>query len=172
MTLEERVQRLEDIEAIRYLMGKYFCALDIHDWDTVAECFDIDIHTEYCDGFMVYDGRQDAVEFLASCMFPEQVSSHQGHGYQIDIIDETHAKARIYLEDELINFLNFTNQRGSAIYDNEYIKRDGQWYIAKIGYVRNYEENYPRNEYNSGHVGNLRYLEKIGYDVEGMQKRD
>lgn len=172
MTLEERIQRLEDIEAIRYLMGRYFCALDTHKWDVIAECFDVDVHTEYCDGFMVYDGREDAAGFLASCMLPEQISSHQGHGYQIDIIDRTHARAKIYLEDTLINFLGHTNQRGSAIYDNEYIKRDdGKWYISKIGYTRVYEEQWPRNEYNSGHVGNVIYLQEAGVDVEAMQKK-
>ncbi len=172
MTLEERVQRLEDIEAIRYLMGKYFCALDTHDWNTIAQCFDIDVHTEYCDGYMVYDGREDAAGFLSSCMLPEQISMHLGHCYQIDIVDPTHARARIYLEDHLINFLGNTNQHGTAIYDNEYIKReDDHWYISKIGYTRIYEEQWARNDYNSGHVGNVRYLEDSGYDVNAMQEK-
>lgn len=133
--------------------------------------FDIDVHTEYCDGFMVYEGREDAVEFLQSCMLPEQVSTHLGHCFQIDIIDETHAKAKVYLEDNLINFLGHTNQHGTALYDDEFIKRDGKWYISKIGYERVYEEQYARNEYNSGHVGNVQYLKKAGYDVDEMQKR-
>lgn len=93
MTLEERVQRLEDIQEITYLLGKYFNNLDIHNWEAVAETFDIDVHTEYCDGFMVYEGREDAVGFLESCMLPEQISTHLGHCFQIDIIDATHAKA-------------------------------------------------------------------------------
>ena len=171
MTLEERVQRLEDIQEITYLLGKYFNNLDIHNWEAVAETFDIDVHTEYCDGFMVYEGREDAVGFLESCMLPEQISTHLGHCFQIDIIDATHAKAKVYLEDHLINFFGHTNQHGTALYDDEFIKRDGKWYISKIGYERIYEEQYARNEYNSGHIGNVQYLKKAGYDVDEMQKR-
>ena len=36
MTLEERVLRLEDIEAIRYLQAKYQRCLDTRDFDGVA----------------------------------------------------------------------------------------------------------------------------------------
>ncbi len=120
---------------------------------------------------MVYEGREDAVGFLESCMLPEQISTHLGHCFQIDIIDATHAKAKVYLEDHLINFLGHTNQHGTALYDDEFIKRDGKWYISKIGYERIYEEQYARNEYNSGHIGNVQYLKKAGYDVDEMQKR-
>jgi hypothetical protein len=173
MTLEERVQRLEDIEAIKYLQGKYQRALDNREFDEIRECFDIEVSTEYCDGYMVYDGRDEAVEFLESCMpcEPNYITNHCVHTPEIDIIDATHASGKWYLQDSLISLLGNWNERGAAIYDNQYIKRDdGKWYIKKIGYTRIFEERVNRNEYNSGQVGNVRFLDAKKAEKEKAEK--
>ena len=72
MTLEERVQRLEDIQEITYLLGKYFNNLDIHNWEAVAETFDIDVHTEYCEAsWFMKAVRMLSVFWKAAC-FPSR----------------------------------------------------------------------------------------------------
>lgn len=59
MTLEERVQRLEDIQEITYLLGKYFNNLDI-DSDHARGVFQYEDHmcyfddAETCEGWAVY----------------------------------------------------------------------------------------------------------------------
>ena len=161
MTLEERVQRLEDIEAIRYLQAKYQRCLDCRDFDGIGECFDIDVKTEYCNGYMVYEGRDDAVEFLCSCMLLTMPSYHLIHGGEIDIIDSTHAKAKWYLEDYLISTLTEWDEEGTAIYNNEYIKReDGKWYISRIGYTRCFEYRAQRT-YDVSAVVNTNFLDAV-----------
>lgn len=93
MTLEERITRLEDIEAIRALQAKYQRCLDTRDFDGLAECFAEDVVSSYGNGSMAYEGREAVLEFL----------------------------------------------RGAAIYDVDYVKREGRWLIRSIGYKRCYE---------------------------------
>ena len=160
MTLEERIQRLEDIEEIRYLQAKYQRCLDCRDFDGIGECFDIDVRTEYCNGYMVYEGRDDAVEFLCSCMLLTMPSYHLIHGGEVDIIDPTHATGKWYLEDYLISTLTDWDEQGAAIYDNEYIKRDGKWYISKIGYTRCFEYRASRT-YDVSAVCNTNFFDAV-----------
>ena len=139
MTLEERIQRLEDIEEIRQLQAKYQRVLDCRDFDGIGECFADDITTEYCNGYMEYTGKDEAIEFLVSCMPLTMPSHHLIHGGEIEIVDETHANGKWYLEDFLISTLTDWDERGTAIYSNEYVKVGGKWLIKKIGYMRVYE---------------------------------
>jgi hypothetical protein len=66
MTIEERIQRLEDIEAIRYLQAKYQRCLDCRDFDGINECFASDVVSSYGNGEMAYTGAENVIAFLAS----------------------------------------------------------------------------------------------------------
>ena len=43
MTLEQQVQRLLDIEAIKSLKARYFRCMDCKDWDGLEQCFTEDL---------------------------------------------------------------------------------------------------------------------------------
>lgn len=139
MTIDDRIQRLEDIEAIRYLQAKYQRCLDTRDFAGLEECFADDAVSSYDGGKMSYTGKSQIVAFLKKVMTLDMPSSHLIHGGEIDIIDAANSHAKWYLEDHLLHRKYLVKLHGSAIYDVDYIKTDGLWKIRKIGYTRNYQ---------------------------------
>lgn len=139
MTLEERITRLEDIEAIRALQAKYQRCLDTRDFDGLAECFAEDVVSSYGNGSMSYEGREAVLGFLRGAMSLDMPSSHLIHGGEIDVKDAASASAKWYLEDFLLHRKFLVKLHGAAIYDVDYVKRDGRWMIRSIGYKRCYE---------------------------------
>ncbi len=139
MTLEERILRLEDIEAIRYLQAKYQRCLDCRDFDGIASCFNENVVSAYGNGDMAYAGKDNVIKFLMAVMSVEMPSAHMIHGGEIDIIDADTAKGKWYLQDFLINKEHKVNIYGAAIYENTYVKVNGIWQIKEIGYKRLYE---------------------------------
>lgn len=139
MTLEERITRLEDIEAIRYLQAKYQRCLDTRDFDGLAECFSDDVVSSYGNGSMSYNGKEAVLEFLQRVMTLDMPSTHLIHGGEIDILNPQHATAKWYLEDYLIHKKYQVKLHGAAVYTVEYQKDDDKWKIHNIGYERCYE---------------------------------
>ena len=139
MTLEERITRLEDIEAIRYLQAKYQRCLDTRDFDGLAECFADDVVSSYGNGSMAYEGKTAVLEFLQRVMTLDMPSTHLIHGGEIDILDQQHASAKWYLEDYLLHKKYQVKLHGAAIYQIDYQKDDDKWRIRSIGYERCYE---------------------------------
>lgn len=139
MTIEQRIQRLEDIEAIRYLQAKYQRCLDCRDFDGIKECFTDGVVSSYGNGEMAYTGSENVIAFLKGVMSIEMPSAHMIHGGEIDILSETTASAKWYLQDFLINKEHGVNIHGAAIYENTYEKIGDAWKIKTIGYKRMYE---------------------------------
>lgn len=156
MTLEERVialekeiQKINDIEAIKALKGKYFRCLDSKLWDELETTLSPNIVTSYSDGKLVFRSPKEVTGYLSKAMPVEEISLHMGHTPEIEIESETTATGRWYLEDKLI----FTDGKykgigvnGGAFYLDKYEKIDGQWYILETGYTRIYEEHFRRDE--------------------------
>lgn len=159
MTLEERITRLEDIEAIRQLQAKYQRCLDIRDFDGLDECFTDDIDAAYDNAHESYKGKQNVLDFLYSVMTVDIPSSHLIHGGEIDIVDMKTAKAKWYLEDYLLHRKFFVKLHGTAIYDVDYRKEDDQWRICKIGYTRCYEYFERRTILNLLTLGKMTFLD-------------
>ncbi len=139
MTLEERITRLEDIEAIRYLQARYQRCLDTRAFDEMAECMTEDVTSAYGNGSMSYDGRDAVIGFLRKAMTLDMPSSHLIHGGEIDILTPETATAKWYLEDHLEHRKYLMKLHGAAIYNVNYRKCDGVWKISSIGYERCYE---------------------------------
>ncbi len=139
MTLEERVQKLEDIEAIRYLQAKYQRLLDSRDFNGIAGCFADDVVSSYGNGEHTFEGKNMVVGFLMKSMAIDMPSAHMIHGGEIDIIDGANAKAKWYLQDFLVYPKYSINIAGAAIYDVAYVKVNGAWLIKSIGYKRVFE---------------------------------
>lgn len=139
MTLEERISRLEDIEAIRSLQAKYQRCLDTRDFDGLSDCFAEDVVSSYGNGSMSYTGRGAVLGFLRDKMTLKMPSSHLIHGGEIDVKDACSASAKWYLEDFLLHRTYKLKLHGAAIYDVDYIKSEGCWRIKSIGYKRCYE---------------------------------
>lgn len=161
MTLEERITRLEDIEAIRQLQARYQRLLDTRDFDGMAECFTPDVVSSYGNGSMSYNGRDAVLGFLREAMTLKMPSSHLIHGGEIDVKDPEHAGAKWYLEDYLLHQKYKMKLHGAAIYDVDYVKQDGVWRICSIGYRRCYEYFELRGLINQLTLGKTTFLDAL-----------
>jgi len=161
MTLEERITRLEDIEAIRSLQAKYQRCLDTRDFDGLAECFTEDATSSYGNGSMSYSGRDAIIGFLREAMTLKMPSSHLIHGGEINVTDNGKAFAKWYLEDYLLHQKYKMKLHGTAIYDVEYNKTDAGWEISSIGYKRCYEYFELRGLINQITLGKTTFLDAL-----------
>lgn len=129
--IDRRLTRLEDIEAIRRLKARYLNACDAQDPETASRCF--------ADGRILIDmahvGRfehrdQFAALYRAAGCHPHILDMHHGTNSEIDIVDDTHARAVWALEYRNINTLEKTVTFLSAVYYDEYEKRGEEWQIT------------------------------------------
>jgi hypothetical protein len=83
MTLEQRIQRLEDIEAVRDTWHDYMLSLDSKAWDDLADVFTEDGVVEMVAlgvGDGVYHGRESIVnDFYRGFPPPERPQAATGH---------------------------------------------------------------------------------------------
>lgn len=161
MELEERIQRLEDIEAIRNLQARYQRCLDTRDFETLSECFTDDAVSSYDGGKMSYRGKERITGFLRKVMTASMPSSHLIHGGEIEIEGPTTARAKWYLEDHLLHRKFLVKLHGAAIYDVSYVKTDGSWKIASIGYTRCYQYVELRGPLNLITLGKTVFLDRL-----------
>ena len=128
-TLEQRIQELEDIQAIRNLKFTYWDCVDSRDWDRYREVFTEDVHHE-CPPFnSVVDGRENLINGARSSLPAHVKSCHQGCQSYIEITGEDTAVGRWSFKDNLVNARTGVEFNGQGYYDEEYVKIDGRWYI-------------------------------------------
>lgn len=162
LTLEQRIRRLEDIEAIRNLQSRYQRFLDIRDFEGLAQCFSPSAVSAYDGGKMSYEGREQVVGFLRKVMTLDMPSSHLIHGGEIELgEDGCSATAKWYLEDHLLHKKIPVKLHGAAIYDVAYIKEAGVWQISSIGYRRCYQYVEGRHLLNLLTLGKTSFLDAL-----------
>jgi hypothetical protein len=134
-TLEElrrRVQRLEDLEAIRRLKSRYLNACDQQDPERAKNCFadgEVLIDMGHVGVFRHRD--EFAALYKAAGCHPYVLDMHHGGNPEIELIDETHAKALWSLDYRNINTRDKSVTFLSVIYHDEYAKIGGEWKITK-----------------------------------------
>ena len=141
---------LEEIEAIHQLKYRYLRGVDLKLWDLLASTFATDAVSAYDGGKNAYVGRDAIVAWLRKAMDNHVITMHQVHHPEIELTSATTAKGTWYLEDRVINDGPALPEMpahsilfGTAYYSDEYVKRDGNWQIAKTGYERVYCEIRP-----------------------------
>jgi hypothetical protein len=137
-----RLVAVDDICRLKY---KYLRCLDQKLWDEIADCFTADAVAEYSAGSYRFEGRDAIVDFLRTAMGSEQfLSSHRCHHPEIDFTSDTTATGVWALEDTVVHGEHNITIQGAAFYNDEYVRTDGGWQIARTGYRRTYEEIFPR----------------------------
>ena len=132
---EQRLFRLEAIEAIRQLKARYFHACDTKQPDIVRDCFaagDIDLQYGRIGNFTDRDQLVAIFEELAC--HEHIVEMHHGQNPQIEILDETSARATWGLYYYLIDTRQQAVTQLAGFYDDGYVLQDGQWRISKSHY--------------------------------------
>ncbi len=135
-----------DLEAIKRLKYKYMRCLDQKLWNEVGSCFTEDASAAYSGGKYSAKGRDAIVEFLRRSMSSEKfLSSHRVHHPEIDFQGPDRATGIWALEDTVVNLDHDVTIQGAAFYEDRYAKGDdGVWRIVHTGYLRTYEEIFPR----------------------------
>lgn len=144
--LRARVRILEDIESIRHLRNKYFLCLDGKLWDEIAECFTEDVKTSYFNGEIQVDGREAVVNFFRVGLTDVLLAMHHGHHPEIEITSETTARGTWELFNYMIDTVNNRGQRIAGVYQDEYVKENGQWKIKSIVCNQIFQENWDNKD--------------------------
>lgn len=134
------MNELLEIEKIKQLKARYLRGLDTNDWEVFAGSMSEDCTGRYNGGKLSFDTRDEIVAFMRDNLSGEKVLTlHQGHQPEIEIIDESNARASWYLQDLVIHLEAGVRIYGSAIYQDVYRKESGEWKICATGYKRVFE---------------------------------
>ena len=139
--LAARVQRLEDIEAIKRMKYLYFRSIDTADIDALEPILADDISVDYQGGSYHWQvqGKAALMEALRHAFHQKGLAQHTGHHPEIDILSPTTATGLWYLTDVFTHLDTLNVVAGGALYRDTYEKVNGRWIIKTTGYVRVFE---------------------------------
>lgn len=131
MTLEERIQRLEDDRAIRDLKARYLRACDGKDPATVQHCLLPDARIRF-EGFPPFDSAADfvAVYRQFGCV-PGIFDIHHAANGVITFDGPDRAQGQWALTFHNIDLAERRITQFGVEYDDVYLRREGRWWIAE-----------------------------------------
>ncbi len=137
MTLEQRIARIEALEAIRQLKHRYLNACDLKEVETIRDCFaEGEIRIDY-GPIGCFSDRESFVELYQRLACQERVKDlHHGSNPEIELISGDQATGRWGLfYFNLDAETGATLQLGGVYYDR-YQRIDGQWQIVATRFER------------------------------------
>ena len=133
-SIADRLQLLEDREAIRELKARYLAACDAKNPAGMRACF-VDGPVQIDFGVVGSFDRADALVdvFTAIGCHPHMVEMHHGVNPRIEHVSAGRAKGHWGLHYQLINTRDHTLTQRGAYYDDEYVRDGdgGSWKIEK-----------------------------------------
>ncbi len=135
MELEQRIARLEAIEAIKKLKAKYFFACDNKQPEQVRSCFvDGDMHIDY-GRVGSFANADDMVAIYTKYACEDHiVEMHHAQNPQITITSDIQASATWGLYYYMIDTRQNTVTQLAGFYEDEYRCEQGEWKISKTTY--------------------------------------
>jgi SnoaL-like domain len=124
-TLENRIDRLESLDAIRQLPAKYALALDMRDIDNLVTLFPEDVRVgKYENGRSALRAYMDGT--LRS---PFTGTSHHIGGHIIEFDDPDNAHGIVYSKNEHETGEEWVIMQ--MLYADDYVRIGGRWYFAR-----------------------------------------
>lgn len=146
--LEQQLQRLSDIEAIKTLKYRYVKAMTYSDWDALEATLVENVQTSYSDGKYTFNSREEVLNLLRSS---HSESSHNIIAYWhvtmpiIEITSPTTASGSWGMYHRYIDRgERNVEEEQFAFYEDEYLRTDEGWKISKTGYQRVMEQGFER----------------------------
>ena len=138
---------LESIELIKQLKARYFRFLDTRNLEGLKTVFTSDATASFIGGDYDFqlDGWEQLEAFYKKSFTGQNFGMHNGHHPEICVDGDT-ATGIWYLQDIFVSLEHNINIVGSALYDDDYRREDGQWRIARTGYKRLWEEHQNRGD--------------------------
>ena len=136
LSLEQRITRLEDIEAIKQLKARWWFACDARDIATMRSCYN---EADFLIDFGFIGRYTDMDEFIAvfeslAC-FPSHIDMHHGTAPEITVHSERHASGRWRMRFQLLESEKQQIQLMSGTYVDEYVKTDSGWKMSVSCYT-------------------------------------
>ena len=130
--IERRLQRLEDIEAIRQLKARYFHACDAKDVTAIRDCFGSgEIHIDY-GAIGQFHAREDFVAvYVEMACHSHVIDMHHGQNAQIRWVSPEQASAVWDLYFFQVNTQTGMLTQLAGYYEDRYGKHNGQWVILE-----------------------------------------
>ncbi len=127
-SIEQRLTRLEDIEAIKQLKYRYFNACDRKDSEVMRDCMaDGEIHIDY-GALGTFNHRDKMIDlFLSLASGDHIIDLHHGQNPEITIESGTTARAVWALYFFQINTETQQLTQLGGHYEDTYIKQGGVW---------------------------------------------
>ncbi|HQZ04150.1 MAG TPA: nuclear transport factor 2 family protein [Thauera sp.] len=131
MDLEQRIARLEALEAIRQLKHRYLNACDLKDIEAIRDCFATGpIRIDY-EAVGVFEERDPFVALYQSlACHPRVRDSHHGANPEIELLSDDTARGRWSLCYFNLDAETGLTRRLGVMYDDEYRRMDGAWKIV------------------------------------------
>lgn len=138
---------LEAIELIKQLKARYFRFLDTCDLDGLQTVFTDDAVVDFKSPsyHINFTGWAELKAFYEQAFTKTKFGMHHGHHPEITVNGDT-ATGLWYLHDIFMNTDDKMQFEGSAIYEDTYVKVDGEWRIKESGYNRYLEIIKPIDE--------------------------
>lgn len=140
--LEARIRVLEDIEAVKNAMARYWRCLDDKLWDELPDCFTEDVIADYGQPGWRQEGRDALVGFLRENEgAPEIRISHGGMNPEVEVESASEASAIFKLHDWVV-IGSHTRMRGFGQYRMRFQKDGGRWRIHRMDLRYRYREDH------------------------------
>ena len=143
---------LEAIELIKQLKARYFRSIDTCDIATLRDqvfTADASAHFRSPSYDIKIQGFAAMEEFYLKSFTPGKFGMHQGHHPEIEVSGDT-ATGIWYLHDIFINLEEKTIYEGSALYEDDYVKVNGEWKYkhlrANIRMSADYDKGWAKKE--------------------------
>lgn len=125
------------IEQIKQLKARYFRGTDTCNLDLLRSILAPDVKISFDSPTYQFElnGMNEAIEFYRSSFTNRRFGMHHGHTPEIEVNGDE-ATGLWYLHDLFINLDEQTLLNGSALYEDHYVKAQGEWRILRTGYKR------------------------------------
>lgn len=129
--LEQRLQALEDLNAIKDLKASYLRACDRKQPEQMRECFVAQGALIEADGFPAFNDREGWVQLFTELAVnnPNIMDMHHGQNPQIVLTGPDSASGVWDLHFSQINVKERTVVSMAGEYRDEYVRHNGRWLI-------------------------------------------
>lgn len=130
-TIEERLATLEDIRAVEILKWRYLRACDRKQPDLVRACLTDDAVIDF-EGFPLFNDADSFVDIYRKwgCL-PNIIDMHHGQNPIIELTGPDSATGYFDLYFFQIDTSTQRHTQLAVSYDDQFVKRDGRWLIAR-----------------------------------------
>ncbi|EKT4466733.1 nuclear transport factor 2 family protein [Pseudomonas putida] len=140
MDLEQRIDRLEALEAIRQLKHRYLNACDLKDVAAIRDCFAAgEVLIDYGPLGLFCDREPFLALFRELACVPRVIDLHHAANPEIDFQDADNARARWALHYQNRDGETGATRQLGGFYQDRYQRVEGQWRIVETVFRGHFE---------------------------------